>query len=598
MRVIVGLMSLWLVGCTNGKPTGSGVVSGNLLLPRDAAGRAWAVALSSDGKDSGIVASASGTAAEGLTIPYQLDKVPDGKYFLVAWVDQSNGGDIDTHNMGDLLGVWSDGAEAGSTPNLTVAGGRKQRADIYLQTEAPAEYPDVSGTVTLPSATPGKPWYVFVDTSTDDSDGYLDIDSGTVGDGASFDYRITNVAPGSGYFLYAWVDENENGLVDDGDLVGYYGGTAGQPPASGGLDLPMPAPRGEAGDVDADVEVQPVARTVSGTVSLPADNAHNGAKFKIYFDDDGNPTNGAKAIRTGSVPRSGNSLSFKMTGLSGPYYVAALVDVDGDGQPSKGDLWGYYIADPALSTPDARDKFQVPDQDTTLQIGTLSVITSITKGNIDAGADASGLGLLVYVQPNSFARRLSDVSAIDATLDAEGKGSYFHVNGTTGDVFVEAMAYPKPTSIDTHPLLGDFFGFAGSDDVNPPATSTNLPADGGEISFKLVKVHNLIRGKIDSNQSMGACTFVISTEAGSLSNGVVRKYYSPSCSESDYAAFNLPSSPLFLTMWTDINKNDMQDTGDLLGYYGDNMMMPPASGLDVTDNQSVAALDFSMFEVK
>lgn len=87
-------------------------------------------------------------------------------------------------------------------------------------------------------------------------------------DKAEINHRISNVKPGSGYFVYAWVDANEKDEVDDGDLLGYCGATTGPSPGRGGLDLPMPAPRGAAGDVDVDIQAAPVARVLSGPPSM------------------------------------------------------------------------------------------------------------------------------------------------------------------------------------------------------------------------------------------------------------------------------------------------------------------------------------------
>jgi hypothetical protein len=192
-----GLAGLLAVsGC--GRPTGDATVSGSIILPRAAAEKSWGVALSSDGSEEEIVARASGTTDSALSIPYKLTDVPEGKYFLVAWVDQGDAADdADTHQVGDPFGVWSGGGGVDGLPNFKVAPGTDARGDVFLQKQAPDSYPDVSGTLTLPQAAPDQPYYVFIDTSSDSGDGYVDVDTGLTGDSNTIDYRISNIEPGT-----------------------------------------------------------------------------------------------------------------------------------------------------------------------------------------------------------------------------------------------------------------------------------------------------------------------------------------------------------------------------------------------------------------
>ena len=90
----------------------------------------------------------------------------------------------------------------------------------------------VTGTLTLPNAAAGKPYYVLVDTDMDGDNDYVKMSTATCGSGTDVNYQVNGVPVGT-YFVYAAVFTVSDGNQgpQTGDYYGIYGGTLNNPPA-------------------------------------------------------------------------------------------------------------------------------------------------------------------------------------------------------------------------------------------------------------------------------------------------------------------------------------------------------------------------------
>ena len=101
--------------------------------------------------------------------------------------------------------------------------------------------PRVSGTLTLPAASPGKPWSVKLFTM----DGRTTLTataetSGTTPDGTALPYAISTVPAGT-YFILGFVDVDMSGGTSStpGDFAAWYGHTGdGNPPPTANAVVP------------------------------------------------------------------------------------------------------------------------------------------------------------------------------------------------------------------------------------------------------------------------------------------------------------------------------------------------------------------------
>ena len=104
-----------------------------------------------------------------------------------------------------------------------------------------AAAPRVSGTLTLPSESPGKPWSVKLFTMDGRATQTATAEtSGTTGAGTSLPYAIATVPAGT-YFVLGFVDVDSSGGVSStpGDFAGWYGHTGdGNPPAAPNAVVP------------------------------------------------------------------------------------------------------------------------------------------------------------------------------------------------------------------------------------------------------------------------------------------------------------------------------------------------------------------------
>lgn len=215
---------------------------------------------------------------------------------------------------------------------------------------------NVSGTLYLPYAQPGKPYWVVADNDPVYGNGIVSEVKSICGSGTSIPYAFT--VPDGTYYLYAAVDINntnfENGPVN-GDYLGYYGGTGYFPPVSANavvsgnstfnitlVAVPTFTPTNTA--IPTITPTQITAGTITGNLILPA--AQNGDMWWIGVDDDLNPLNGLKANAEGLCGASTN-VPYTINNVpAGTYYVYAWIDANGSQMDGcdVGDYFGVYGA--------------------------------------------------------------------------------------------------------------------------------------------------------------------------------------------------------------------------------------------------------------
>ena len=154
--------------------------------------------------------------------------------------------------------------------------------------------------------------------------------------GTSVEASVTlEVNPGT-YYVLAWKDMNNNGVIDGGDIYGFYANDVGQP-------NPVNVQEGKTTEITFTVGVYVVSTTIEGTATLAAgvQGDLGGAKASIYASvDDWNADNYLQRI---DVDGSGPSVTFTFTDLdAGTYYVDVWKDNDNSGNWSPGDFVGTY----------------------------------------------------------------------------------------------------------------------------------------------------------------------------------------------------------------------------------------------------------------
>jgi hypothetical protein len=182
--------------------------------------------------------TANGICGSGTTVNYQVN-IPAGTYYMVAAVgvvsDLQNGPET-----GDYIGVFGGTWPAywPSSANVTVPASGQITKNITL---VPGNA-NVSGTLTLPQAEPGKQYLVCAITSFSSGNGpqgFVGYGLGTCSSATSVSYSFLCFRPGPAYVI-SIVDVAGTGALNvfnsqlpAADFVGAYGGfTSGGNPAS------------------------------------------------------------------------------------------------------------------------------------------------------------------------------------------------------------------------------------------------------------------------------------------------------------------------------------------------------------------------------
>jgi hypothetical protein len=89
----------------------------------------------------------------------------------------------------------------------------------------------VKGTISIPSAHPGKNYGVFIDNDVNGGNGMIALVWDVAGSGTNINYIITNATTGTN-FIGCMVDVDGSGGPSAGDCFGYYGGTGSSAPSN------------------------------------------------------------------------------------------------------------------------------------------------------------------------------------------------------------------------------------------------------------------------------------------------------------------------------------------------------------------------------
>ena len=202
---------------------GYGAVSGTLTLPvsADAEGKAFHIFLfnefngfnNADAVFTGIYSS----AAEG---SFYLP-VSTGHYYMAVYIETGENSSSYAPSAGDLVGLYGvTWPEQPQSQNITVEDGEITITDVTL-VEA---FDNIVGgaDLTLYEPAPGKELRIVLDHGSDpENPSIAGFKSITLEEGqSSLPYSLFTLFPGS-YYLYGWVDTDNNSLVNSGDMLGY-----------------------------------------------------------------------------------------------------------------------------------------------------------------------------------------------------------------------------------------------------------------------------------------------------------------------------------------------------------------------------------------
>ena len=176
----------------------------------------------------------------------------------------------------------------------------------------------------------------------DNETGFNGLVTETAATGSAVEAKYSVEIPAGIYYVVAWKDMNNDGLITDGDIYGYYQNDIGQP-------LAVTVSEGEMVTVDFTVYIYSsgggggAGNTITGTATLAAGVVGDlaGAVASVYATEaDWAADNYLKRI---AVTGSGNQVNFTISDLDdGTYYLDVWKDVDGSGSWTPGDLAGVY----------------------------------------------------------------------------------------------------------------------------------------------------------------------------------------------------------------------------------------------------------------
>lgn len=217
-------------------------VSGTLILPASQQGRYYWVGVYTAGQIGNFVSDDIGICPPGTSVPFSMYVSPGTGYGIIAIVNATGpdvlghiGGPSGPPRPGDYFGQPGTSAWPTLGPSFDAPA---TGVDIQLSV-APA---NLQGTITLPSAQPGKMIAIEVTSGTKGTGGknsftYYDV----LGSSATYNYSICAFLPDT-YYIFGFVDvvnnshiENDmnNTTTDAGNYLGYYGGSGVNPPGAG-----------------------------------------------------------------------------------------------------------------------------------------------------------------------------------------------------------------------------------------------------------------------------------------------------------------------------------------------------------------------------
>jgi len=189
---------------------------------------------------------------------------------------------------------------------------------------------NVTGTLTLPAAAPGRPWEIIFSPDNNFEFSTMVVMDGLCGANSTINFQA-NIAPGA-YYMVAAVGIFSNLAISPttGDYFGVYGGTwPSYWPSSANLAAPA------SGWANANITLVTANPNISGTLTLP--QAEAGKQFMVIA------MTGITGVNSTPPPQSvmgyvvgicGSSTTVSYTGLCfrpGPTYFGSVVDALGTG---------------------------------------------------------------------------------------------------------------------------------------------------------------------------------------------------------------------------------------------------------------------------
>lgn len=354
---------------------------------------------------------------------------------------------------------------------------------VPTSTAVPTANVNISGTLYLPFVANGKQYKVVVDNDTNISNGVEAELIGVCGSSTAIDYSMA-VTAGT-YYVYAFVDVNNSGLISAGGLD-YYGIYGGEP----GTQVLTPATL-----VNINLAQLPI--TVTLNVTQPGNASGRQGFFGIFLNNDYSIISTGPVAGVGIICPSGTSYQITFTVSpddAGTYYLFGFVDVDGScgGMgclPQEGDYLKVYGGS-GVNWP-ASPNVTI-NGDITLNLALVNVIPNVS-GTAYLPSSVSNKEYTVFVSTVPLSGNMSSALLLTKTANASGSsipyGIFAPLPGQHYITFImdcDGSGWENPGSgpIST----GDYAGIYGvpTPILNwmgpyPPTPNANLPGSGFNI---------------------------------------------------------------------------------------------------------------------
>jgi hypothetical protein len=212
---------------------------------------------------------------------------------------------------------------------------------IETATAAVSQGGTVQGTLTLPSAKNGDSYGIVIVNDIYNVVGSMAVNAttGTLGSSTSVPYTL--IAPAGTYYVFAYTAASMFTGPTFGDFMGIYGTVYPAFPSSPNVTVT------KNHTTTANITMGTVTNSVSGTLTLPATISTTTNYIVAIVSGapsfvDGQSYNSFNSVTSyQGVVSSGNQISYTLPNLlPGPFYVAAVVDVDNSTFISTGDYTG------------------------------------------------------------------------------------------------------------------------------------------------------------------------------------------------------------------------------------------------------------------